>query len=339
MQTPQLTFFCELPEEALQALFADGAVTTALVNLRATVSLGILDLSAGRADVVRRLNRAGVPVIAWQLLPEDEGYWFNLDNAPQATARYAAFKAWSAAHDLQWAGVGIDIEPDIRDVGRLAGGEWRVLGKILRRALDRERFEAARALYKALVEQMQADGYRVDSYHIPLVVDERRAGATLVQRLLGLVDIPTDREILMLYSSFLGRGGYAVLASYGPEAGGIAVGSTGGGVSVGGADAIPPLSWKAFSRDLRAAARWCEDIHIFSLEGCVRAGYLEKLPALDWAEPVTLPASQLRRVTLLRRIAYAALWVSAHPLVGVLALVVLLSGAIALLRRVGRRRT
>ena len=32
-------------------------------------------------------------------------------DAAQAAARYAAFKTWSAEHDLTWQRIGIDIEP------------------------------------------------------------------------------------------------------------------------------------------------------------------------------------------------------------------------------------
>ena len=78
---PRLTFFCELEADALETLFADSSVIDNLVTLEASVSLGILDLSPGRAAVVRRLNEAGIPVIAWQLLPKEQGYWFNLGNA------------------------------------------------------------------------------------------------------------------------------------------------------------------------------------------------------------------------------------------------------------------
>jgi hypothetical protein len=62
---PRLTFFCELEADALEALFADSSVIGNLATLEASVSLGILDLSPGRAAVVRRLNEAGIPVIAW----------------------------------------------------------------------------------------------------------------------------------------------------------------------------------------------------------------------------------------------------------------------------------
>src|SRR3712207_4042140 len=94
----RLTFFCELEAAPLREIFADPAVMEHLVEMRASVSLGLLDLSAERADGVRRLHAAGIPVIAWQLLPAEQGYWFNLDNAPQAAARYEAFREWTSTH-------------------------------------------------------------------------------------------------------------------------------------------------------------------------------------------------------------------------------------------------
>lgn len=40
------------------------------------------------------------------------------------------------------------------------------------------------------------------NYHFRLIAEERQAGSTLLQR-LALVNVTTDREVWMLYSSFL----------------------------------------------------------------------------------------------------------------------------------------
>ena len=91
----ELTFFCELNAEDLKKLFEDRFVFDDLKTLNAGISLGILDFSSERVNVVRKLNRLGIPVTAWLLLPEEQGYWFNLENYTEATARYQAFKVWS----------------------------------------------------------------------------------------------------------------------------------------------------------------------------------------------------------------------------------------------------
>ena len=283
----RLTFFCELEPGPLTALFADPSVLEHLQALGASVSLGVLDLGPERADVVRRLNAAGVPVIAWQLLPKPQGYWFHQGNAPEASARYADFRAWTAAHGLVWDGVGLDIEPDIRDVTQALQGRWRLVPALLPRLARGARLREARAAYTALVERIRADGLRVDGYQLPFIVDERQAGSTLLQRLTGVLDVRVDREVLMLYTSFVRPHGPSLLASYGPglQAGGVGVGVTGGGVDVPGLIEVPPLSWEELARDLRLARRWTPDVHVFSLEGCVHQGFLSRLRDFDWTAP------------------------------------------------------
>ena len=127
----KLTFFCELDASTLEALFSDPSVTRRLVALGAQVSLGILDFSPERASVVRRLNRAGIPLIAWQLLPREQGYWYNMCNAAEAAARYAEFRDWSTREDLHWSGIGVDIKPDIGEFQELLTHKLRLFRTLL----------------------------------------------------------------------------------------------------------------------------------------------------------------------------------------------------------------
>lgn len=313
MERLRLTFFCELDAAPLQALFAAPSVIEELKALEAGVSLGLVDLSPERASVVRALNAAGVPVVAWQLLPREQGYWFHQGNAAQAEARYAAFLGWTREHGLRWDGVGLDIEPDIQDVQRLGAGSWRLGPVLLRRLLEGGRLRRAREAYGALVARIRADGYRVDSYQLPPIIDERDAGSTLLQRLTGVLDVPVDREVLMLYSSFVRPHGAGAVWSYAPRAASVALGVTGGGVELPGLTEVPPLSWEELSRDLRLALRWTRDLHVFSLEGCVRQGFLSRLRELDWDAPVDVPEQEAFRVDELRRAARQVLRASVHP--------------------------
>lgn len=308
----QLGFGCELDTQELQDLFADPSVMDTLIELGAGVGLAVTDLTPERAAVVRRLNDAGILVGAWLLLPRHEGYWFNADNAPQAFARYAEFKAWTEAYGLRWEGVGIDVEPDFYEVQQLFGKRrLQMLPVLARRALDRKRIARAQNAYRGLVSQIRADGYRVETFQFPFMVDERKAGSSLIQRLFSLVDLQADRELLMLYSTFVPGLGAGLLWSYAPEAQGIIVGITGNGV---GPDRVAvPLNWEEFSRDLRLAARWCNEIFVYSLEGCVQQGFLERLRAFDWEEPVALPLKSARQINAARKAVQAVLWASAHP--------------------------
>ena len=319
MKIPELTFACELDSTGLQALFSDQNVIDELLALQAGVSLGLLDLSPERAAVVQRLNAAGIPVTAWLLLPKNEGYWFNIDNAPQAAARYAAFKAWTEEHDLHWAGIGVDIEPDFNEIQQLMRGEGRKLAPtLLRRLGDGGRVLDGRLAYGALLREMRGDGYQTTSYQLPFIVDERQVDSTLLQRAFGIVDVPADRETLMLYTSFARPIGPGLLNSYGPDADVIGVGSTGGGVEIEGPAA---LDWEEFARDLRMAYRWSDDIFIFSLEGCVEQGFLPELRDFDWEQALAMPTEQIEQVNRMRAVLRGALWAGSHPFLMLAALV------------------
>lgn len=267
-----------------------------------------MDLSDERAALVQLLNAHDIPVIAWLLLPEAEGYWFNLHNYPHALVAYRAFRHWTQAHQLRFAGVGLDIEPALSESQKLQSAAsfatlWR-----LSRARHNALFPAARNAYTDLVVNIRHDGYQVYAYQLPFVVDDRRAGTTLVQRMFDVVDLPVDEEVLMCYSSLLPTAligsdlNGAFVSSYGVHADGLAIGSTGGGVIIDPVtgEQAKRLGWEAFVRDLRIAARYTPTVHIFSLEGCVAQGWLTRIPQLDWTTPVIVPRQDRLKITFVR---------------------------------------
>jgi hypothetical protein len=306
MALPHLTFYCELEPQILEQLLNDDTVAD-LTALDAGVSLGILDLTPERAAAVSRLNQAGIPVVAWLLLPKEKGYWFNLYNATHAAERYSEFKRWAQEHSLVFEAIGMDIEPDIRELASLTQGRWRMVPELLGRVLNYKVQRQARKDYQALIAKMKADGFSVESYQFPIIADERRVGTTLLQRVLGLVDISVDREVWMLYSNFLRPNGAGLIASYAPEAQSIGLGSTGGGVDVEFGN-FPPLSWEEFARDLRLAWYWCDDLYIFSLEGCVQQGFLSKMRTFTWDFPILMPESSRVRVDAWRQMLRSSMW-------------------------------
>src|SRR5690606_36636118 len=144
-------------------------------------------------------------------------------------------------------------------------------------------FPAARAAYTDLIAEIHHDGYEVHTYQLPILADDRRAGTTLAQRSLDIVDLPADVEVLMCYSSVpserIGNDlGGALISSSGAAADSIGVGALGDG----GTDDLPPLSWEALERDLLLAARYTDTIYVVSLEGCAERGLLPRIAALNW---------------------------------------------------------
>lgn len=280
---PHLTFFCEMDSPELAALFSGPEIIRELTVLKASISLGLLDLSAERAKVAHQLNQAGIPLHAWLLLSMEQGYWFNLDNASQALQRYQAFRQWTLENGLHWEAVGLDIEPDIRLMQSFKRGLAAGIKTVIGRLQTRSAGENAKNHYLQLVQTIQNDGWKVESYQFPLIVDERRARSRFIQTLGRIIDLPVDREVLMLYSSFFRPHGAVILASYASEAGGIGLGVTGGGVDTNGLVDSRPLDWNELQRDLLLASQYSDQLYIFSLEGCIRQGLLEKISQLDWS--------------------------------------------------------
>jgi hypothetical protein len=308
---PELTFACELDPARLTALFADSSVIEDLLALRARVALTLSDFSDERAEVVQRLNAARIPVVGIPLLPLAQGYYFTADNAAEAAGRYQEWQAWTRRHGLTWQGVGLDIEPDARIYQQIMDNPWGLVPMLVPRLFDRARPERSRAAYAELVDQIHADGWTVENYQFPLIADERKAGSTLLQR-LALVDVRTDREVWMLYSSFMRTLGPGLIWSYGPEAPAIGVGTTGGGPDIPGSPQMPSLSWEELARDLRLARHWSDQILIHSLEGCVWQGFLGRFRSFDWADTAAPPQGAWA-ASGLRRSLRVVLWTSAHP--------------------------
>jgi hypothetical protein len=250
--------------------------------------------------------------VAVPLLPVEERYYFTPNNTQRAAERYDEWKAWTAQHGLVWEGVGLDIEPEARFYQQIMDNPWGLVPMLLPQLRDTERPRRAQAAYAALIDRIHADGYSVENYQFPLIADERRTGSTLLQRLLGLVDVRTDREVWMQYNSFIRTLGPGLLWSYGPEAQALAVGTTGGGPDVPGHPQMPVLSWDELARDLRLARHWSDDLFIHSLEGCVWQGFLGRLRSFDWGEAVT-PPKTTPLAEGLRRVLRGTLWASAHP--------------------------
>ena len=311
MPSPKLTFFSETGKEELLQVFTDNTIDF-LKKMDAGVSLAILDLSEERASLVKRLKGKGIPVTAWLLLPEENGYWFNIGNYHSAEKFYTDFVKWSNQNQLIWHRIGLDFEPDIRDWDQffIDRGEW--VKKSARRLVNRNELKNAKIAYSNLIKQMNSDGYEIETYHFPLINDERKSRSQLLQKISGVVDIRADREVWMVYSSFLRPNGAGFLASYSPEAHIVALGSTGGGFDNERIN-IQPLDWIELARDLRLTWYWCDEIYIFSLEGCINQGFLERLLEFKWDEPIILPSDQANRVNSWRSTFRTGLWIFSHP--------------------------
>jgi hypothetical protein len=313
MPQPDLTFFCELNIAELESLFSSAALINKLRLLNANISMGMQDFSSPRAEIVKKLTRSGIPVTAWLLLPKDEGYWTNLDTV-SATARvYGQFLRWTVENDLQWAAIGLDIEPSIQRM-ELLSPKWNTqVFDTLKRLFRGSFYRKAHADLNALVNLIRSDGYPVETYNFPIVVEERKASSEILARALGTPALDADREVLMLYSSFFDQNGDAILKSYARDSQGIGLGSTGGGVELEDGQPLSSMRWIDLRRDLLIAKEYSDHIYIFSLEGCVEKEFLDRLLEFDWSATVKVAPRDLRKINVIRKLGQGLLWALSHP--------------------------
>lgn len=295
---PKISFFNEMKSGPLMKLFSDSAMVEDLKILNAEIRMGIMDISTERAEIIRMLTNKGIPVVAWLLLPEEEGYWFHAGNGDQAIARYQEVKRWADSHGLQLKGIGLDLELDFNDVIAAKENPWSLLKTLPPRLYDQSEVEEGRIKYAQLISMIKADGYMVESYYASFVKDETAVGNTSIQQLTKFLDIKTDREFPMLYSSFMGNAD-GLLEVYGRDPGikTIALGSTGGGID----PSLPSLSWEELSHVLNMSARFADEIIIFSLEGAVEKGFLKKMTSFEFDTSVVPDSKQIEEVRNLQR--------------------------------------
>ena len=332
---PQLTFACcDKTIAEAQQLLSDPAILTALTRLHAGLVFAVPDFSRERAQLVQRLNAAGIPLVAWIELSPGKGSYFNAGSFPDAQAAVNQFEQWTAENSLRWQGVGLDIEPNFSEFAQLRGHRWQLVRLLASRYFDRARVFRARSNYAALIRQLHDRGYFVQTYQLPFIVAEREEHSTVLERLLGIVDVRGDQEALMLYTSYAPNVGAGMIWTLGPHAQAIGVGSTEGAPGAGSLGA--PLSWTQFSQALIVAAHFSHTVGIYSLEGCVQQGYLDRIESLDWGQSTLISSQQLRHADRMSRAVRAGIWIATtFPLL--LALVILWLAALIWYRRVRRR--
>jgi hypothetical protein len=328
---PHLFFACcdhGIPQ--LQSLFADPTVISDLQALHASLAVAVPDLSPQRAQIVHRLNAARIPLIAWIQLPGADGPYLNAGDAQQASVYIADFERWTAQNDLHWARVGLDIEPNFTELARLNGHPWRIAALTLSRYFGYARVYRARKASAEIIRQLQHDGYPVQTYQLPFIVAERSVHVTLLERLLGIVDVRGNQEAWMIYSSLARGGGTGMIFRLGPNAQAIVIGVTEANPKAGPAGI--PLPWIEFSRDLIVASHFTQTVGVYNLEGSVQQDFLARLKTMDWSQSALVPASSMQRATRISRaIATALLVVSLLPVL--LALLLVLIAALLWRRR------
>jgi hypothetical protein len=228
-------------------------------------------------------------------------------------------------------GIGIDLELDYNDITITKENPLSLLWRLPPRLYDKSEIEDGRKKYAELISMIKADGYMIESYYASFVKDETAVGNTSLQQLTKFLDIKTDREFPMLYSSFLGNAD-GLLEVYGREAGikTVALGSTGGGID----PSLPTLSWDELAHVLNLSSRFADEIIIFSLEGAVEKGYLKKMTGFSYDSRIVPDPKQVEEVRKLQKFFKGLSNALSYPTLLFLGLILLISGITFLIAKV-----
>lgn len=335
---PQIGFACcdkGIPQ--MQALFADPGVIASLRDLHAQVAVAIPDLSPERAQTVRLLNQQGIPAIAWMLMPADQGYYFNANNAAEAPARLSAFEKWTSQNGLHWAAIGLDVEPGFSELAALSHHRWSLIETLIHRSFDGDRIARAQAAYATLISETQVLGLPVQTYAMPYLPIERSVRSNLLDRLLGTVDVRGNDEYVMIYASFARPRGEAMIWTLGPHAQSISLGITDGPMPAG--SGFGPLTWDEFSSELIVATHFTRHIGVYNLEGSVRQGFLPRLTTMNWNSTVVIPAAALSQADRLHLMVRVVLLIASNLVYLIAAALLLLIALLIWRRRADRRES
>jgi hypothetical protein len=148
----------------------------------------------------------GVPVGAWLLLEDAQGYWPNAENAPAFCALIERFLDWLDSEQLSVAEIIVDMETPLALSrllkGRLIKGlqlEWQRW----QHPQNRERFESAVSAFTGLVDTIHQAGLTAQVVTYPFIVHDAAAGNLAFQSFLQVpvTPVPWDRISLMVYRS------------------------------------------------------------------------------------------------------------------------------------------
>lgn len=160
-------------------------------------------------DLNRLLSAAadrGVPVGAWLLLEDSQGYWPNAENAGAFSELVSRFLDRLEREQLKIAEIIVDMETPLALSrllkGRLVQGlqlEWQRWQS----PLNQERFNNSTDIFTNLVGDLHSAGLTVQVVTYPFIVHDAAAGNLAFQTFLQVpvTPVPWDRISLMTYRS------------------------------------------------------------------------------------------------------------------------------------------
>lgn len=152
--------------------------------------------------------RKGVPVNAWLLLPEEDGYWFNEENLKEAREQVLGFLDWIEDRGIPLDWIMFDMEMSIDKVRAMEGGGLvDTVIPLLKENVDPAAYQQSTRDYSEFVLELQERGYRVTAAAYPFVLDDLKDGDHEIQDAWNtpVVGVGFDEIYFMAYRTSFAR--------------------------------------------------------------------------------------------------------------------------------------
>lgn len=230
------------------------------------------------ADLVRHANRLNVPIIAWIVVPVEQGDWANEANAGQMFDAVRDWASWKDDERIQFEALALDQEFSWQDlptyVENVSAADTAPLAAWMRSNIDPTAQCNALRTYEQLIVWAHSRGISVTTAEAPMIADDLSDGDLALQDGLNIAGSTPgyDQRYLMAYRSAVTQAGtdpgsgypasyYTDMNQYFGPAGQVSLG-------IGGQAPYDDLT--TLTRDIRMlAGLGAKRIPIYSLETTV----------------------------------------------------------------------
>ncbi len=169
-----------------------------LAEKNISLSICMSSLDKDTADAIRYLNEKKIPVIAWVVVEDAEGYWTNHSNIVETVKKTQDILDWAKENDLNLHALGFDSEKPIQFLAEVGKASIVSMAKeyLAYRAKISEQKKSGdynpQQQFNDLVEKLNQDGVQTEIYAFPNPLKKVLGG-------IG-VDVPgNERLVEMLY--------------------------------------------------------------------------------------------------------------------------------------------
>ncbi len=164
------------------------------------VALAMIEPDEPTARLIKDINQRfpELPVSAWIVVDDKDGYWITKFNVPQTRQKIEEIKAWANNFDLDFEAIGLDLEPPIDVIrGFMTRG---LIGLIKARNETNKKYRwqqqsgySPEEEIKDILNQLKKESITTHSYEMPFPLNIPSLGVLQVEDF--------DTRVTMVYST------------------------------------------------------------------------------------------------------------------------------------------